>query len=82
MGQNYLYQQTSQAGMESLEPGLRGAGVHAHDGKQRVGYAVSRKDHVTSNKGALLKDIHVSKGVPPGQRYRQSSCTFEVISLL
>lgn len=36
---------------ESFEPALRGAGVHVHAAKHRVGYE-SRKDQVTNSKRA------------------------------
>lgn len=53
--------------------------VENHDGKQRVGHDVNRKDLVINNtgpKGALFKHIHVTKGMPTGQCYGESSCTF------
>ena len=45
----------------------------------RVGRDVNSKDLVINNtglKGALFKHIHVNKGVPTGQCYGESSCTF------
>lgn len=50
-----------------------------HDGKQRVGHDVNSKDFIINNTGpkeALFEHIHVNKGLPPAQCYRESSCAF------
>lgn len=87
MGQNDLCQEAAQPGKESFKLGLMGTGVHVHEKvenhhrKQRVGHDVNSKDLVINNKGlkrALFKHIHVNKGMPTAQCYRESSRTFSV----